>query len=196
MSSTAPTLPVSLAANPRLSSWVKFGADGQVTLSPGKVEIGQGIVTALAQIAADELDVDIGRVQDGARDDGGKPERRRHLRQPVDPAIRPRDPGGLRRDPADLPRRGLRQARRRRRRARRSRTARSPVPAMSGPAIGNWPSEVSLDRDATPGAKAKPIAKRALAGQRGAAARHSRQGVRPSALHPRHWRCPGCCMAG
>ena len=53
----------SLAANPRLSSWIKFRADGQVTVSPGKVEIGQGIVTALAQIAADELDVDIGRVQ-------------------------------------------------------------------------------------------------------------------------------------
>jgi hypothetical protein len=34
-----------------------------VTVSPGKVEIGQGIVTALAQIAADELDVDIGRVR-------------------------------------------------------------------------------------------------------------------------------------
>jgi CO/xanthine dehydrogenase Mo-binding subunit len=32
-------------------------------VSPGKVEIGQGIVTALAQIAADELDVDISRVQ-------------------------------------------------------------------------------------------------------------------------------------
>ncbi len=34
-----------------------------MTVSPGKVEIGQGIVTALAQIAADELDVDISRVQ-------------------------------------------------------------------------------------------------------------------------------------
>src|SRR4051812_27989481 len=56
-------LPVSLAANPKLSSWLKFSAQGHVTVSPGKVEIGQGIVTALAQIAADELDVDISRVQ-------------------------------------------------------------------------------------------------------------------------------------
>src|ERR1017187_4264186 len=61
--SAAPKLPVSLAAHPRLASWVRFSTGGQVTLSPGKVEIGQGIVTALAQIAADELDVDIGRVQ-------------------------------------------------------------------------------------------------------------------------------------
>jgi nicotinate dehydrogenase subunit B len=59
---TAPTLPPSLAANPKLSSWIKFAPDGQVIVSPGKVEIGQGIVTALAQIAADELDVDIARV--------------------------------------------------------------------------------------------------------------------------------------
>ncbi|SDR80173.1 xanthine dehydrogenase family protein molybdopterin-binding subunit [Bradyrhizobium canariense] len=56
-------LPVSLAANPKLSSWVRFSPEGQVIVSPGKVEIGQGIVTALAQIAADELDVDITRVQ-------------------------------------------------------------------------------------------------------------------------------------
>ena len=61
--SSAPKLPVSLAANPVLSSWVRFSSEGQVLISPGKVEIGQGIVTALAQIAADELDVDIGRVQ-------------------------------------------------------------------------------------------------------------------------------------
>ena len=56
-------LPVSLAANPKLSSWLKFSAQGQVTVTPGKVEIGQGIVTALAQIAADELDVDLSRLR-------------------------------------------------------------------------------------------------------------------------------------
>jgi nicotinate dehydrogenase subunit B len=61
--SPAPKLPISLAANPKLSSWVTFSADGGVTVSPGKVEIGQGIVTALAQIAADELDVGIARVR-------------------------------------------------------------------------------------------------------------------------------------
>jgi len=62
-SSPAPKLPVSLAANPRLSSWVKITGDGRVAISPGKVEIGQGIVTALAQIAADELDVGVIRIK-------------------------------------------------------------------------------------------------------------------------------------
>jgi nicotinate dehydrogenase subunit B len=56
-------LPVSLAANPRLSAWIRFSPQGRVTVSPGKVEIGQGIVTALAQIAADELDIALERVQ-------------------------------------------------------------------------------------------------------------------------------------
>ncbi len=61
--SPPPALPVSLAANPKLSSWLRFSRDGEVTVSPGKVEIGQGIVTALAQIAADELDIDLSRVR-------------------------------------------------------------------------------------------------------------------------------------
>ena len=61
--SPAPKLPISLVANPKLASWVRFSSEGQVMVSPGKVEIGQGIVTALAQIAADELDVDIARLQ-------------------------------------------------------------------------------------------------------------------------------------
>jgi nicotinate dehydrogenase subunit B len=59
----AQKLPPSLAANPNLASWVEVSAEGHVVVSPGKVEIGQGIVTALAQIAADELDIDIGRVR-------------------------------------------------------------------------------------------------------------------------------------
>src|ERR1700710_407461 len=59
----AQKLPPSLAANPNLSSWIKISAEGQVVISPGKVEIGQGIVTALAQIAADELDLDMARVR-------------------------------------------------------------------------------------------------------------------------------------
>jgi CO/xanthine dehydrogenase Mo-binding subunit len=42
---------------------VRFTGEGRVAISPGKVEIGQGIVTALAQIAADELDVDISKVE-------------------------------------------------------------------------------------------------------------------------------------
>jgi len=57
------TLPRSLAANPRLSDWVRLGADGAFEIRVGKVELGQGILTALAQIAADELDVPLDRVR-------------------------------------------------------------------------------------------------------------------------------------
>jgi nicotinate dehydrogenase subunit B len=42
---------------------VHFGADGTVSIASGKVELGQGILTALAQIAAEELDVDLGRIR-------------------------------------------------------------------------------------------------------------------------------------
>ena len=62
MSGAAPKLPGSLDANRRLSQWLAFDAAGTVTLKPGKVEIGQGILTALAQIAAEELDVALPRI--------------------------------------------------------------------------------------------------------------------------------------
>ncbi len=48
-------LPGSLAANPRLAQWLRLCDDGTVRVTPGKVEIGQGITTALARIVADEL---------------------------------------------------------------------------------------------------------------------------------------------
>ncbi|HLI42244.1 MAG TPA: molybdopterin cofactor-binding domain-containing protein [Streptosporangiaceae bacterium] len=56
-------LPASLAANPLLSDWLDFGDDGAVTIRSGKVEFGQGVWTALAQVAAEELDVDLARVR-------------------------------------------------------------------------------------------------------------------------------------
>ena len=59
----AATLPGSLQTNPRLSQWLRLRADGIVEVFSGKVEIGQGILTAVAQIAADELDVDLARVR-------------------------------------------------------------------------------------------------------------------------------------
>jgi nicotinate dehydrogenase subunit B len=49
------TLSPSLAANPLISSWLTVRADGTVTLRVGKAELGQGIHTALAQIAVTEL---------------------------------------------------------------------------------------------------------------------------------------------
>ncbi|MEO6435975.1 MAG: molybdopterin cofactor-binding domain-containing protein, partial [Tepidisphaeraceae bacterium] len=61
--SAAPGLPSSLARNPRLGRWLRLRRDGVVEVRSGKVEIGQGILTALAQIVADELQVDPARVR-------------------------------------------------------------------------------------------------------------------------------------
>ncbi|HST64325.1 MAG TPA: molybdopterin cofactor-binding domain-containing protein [Mycobacteriales bacterium] len=52
-------LPKDLAANPVLSRWIRVRPDGLVDVRVGKVELGQGILTALAQLAADELGVDL-----------------------------------------------------------------------------------------------------------------------------------------
>jgi nicotinate dehydrogenase subunit B len=56
-------LPNSLEINRRLDRWLRFSRDGYVEICSGKVEIGQGILTALAQIAAEELDVRIDQVR-------------------------------------------------------------------------------------------------------------------------------------
>ena len=46
-----------------LDAWLRINADGSATIFTGKVELGQGISTALAQIAADKLDLPITRVE-------------------------------------------------------------------------------------------------------------------------------------
>src|SRR6202165_4720485 len=55
-------LPGSLSNNRMLDAWLRIDPDGTVTIFTGKIELGQGIGTALAQIAADELDVDLKRI--------------------------------------------------------------------------------------------------------------------------------------
>jgi CO/xanthine dehydrogenase Mo-binding subunit len=52
-----PELPASVVTNPWISTWLTFGDDGTIGLRVGKVELGQGILTALTQVAAHELDV-------------------------------------------------------------------------------------------------------------------------------------------
>jgi nicotinate dehydrogenase subunit B len=58
----AAQLPSSLNGNRRLEAWLRVNPNGTVTVFTGKIELGQGIATALAQIAADELDVDYQRL--------------------------------------------------------------------------------------------------------------------------------------
>ncbi|HVQ67165.1 MAG TPA: molybdopterin cofactor-binding domain-containing protein [Bradyrhizobium sp.] len=159
----APALPVSLAANPKLSAWLEFSGDGQVMVSPGKVEIGQGIVTALAQIAADELDIDLSRVQMIRASTASSPNE-----GVTSGSLSIQQSGrALRHACAEVRRIFLQQA-----------AERLGVDAdaldiedgtISGP--GNvttsyWElaGEVSLDRDATPGVKPKTASRRALAG--------------------------------
>src|SRR5215470_5976073 len=60
--SAQPILPPLLAANPRLDQWVRFPSPGRVEVSTGRVEIGQGVLTAMLQIAAEELDVSPQRI--------------------------------------------------------------------------------------------------------------------------------------
>lgn len=59
----ASQVPPPLAAFPLVSDWLSFGEDGTVSLLSGRVELGQGIATALIQIAADELDVPMAAVR-------------------------------------------------------------------------------------------------------------------------------------
>ncbi|HUL22275.1 MAG TPA: molybdopterin cofactor-binding domain-containing protein, partial [Thermodesulfobacteriota bacterium] len=44
------------------NAFLRIGADGRVTCFTGKIEMGQGIITSLAQMLADELDVSLDAV--------------------------------------------------------------------------------------------------------------------------------------
>jgi nicotinate dehydrogenase subunit B len=53
----AQKLPGSLDKDPELDAWLRVGADGRITVFTGKAELGQGIKTAILQIAAEQLAV-------------------------------------------------------------------------------------------------------------------------------------------
>lgn len=60
--SAVDALPGSLNTNRMLDSWLHIQPDGKVIVFAGKVEFGQGITTALMQIVADELEIEMSRI--------------------------------------------------------------------------------------------------------------------------------------
>ena len=68
-----PRLPGSLQTNRKLDAWLRINADGTATVFTGKVELGQGILTALKQIAAEELDLPLDRITMISGDTGRTP---------------------------------------------------------------------------------------------------------------------------
>ena len=56
-------LPGSLEKNRLLERWLRINRNGTVSVYTGKVEIGQGILTAVTQAVADELDVALDRIR-------------------------------------------------------------------------------------------------------------------------------------
>jgi nicotinate dehydrogenase subunit B len=56
-------LPASLARHPELDLWIRIDRAETITLFTGKVELGQGLRTAIARIGAEELDVSLERIR-------------------------------------------------------------------------------------------------------------------------------------
>src|SRR3984893_6406678 len=71
---TPGTLPFSLRNNRRLEGWIRLEPDETVTVFTGKAELGQGILTALAQSAAEELDVGFDKIRTVSADTSRGPD--------------------------------------------------------------------------------------------------------------------------
>lgn len=70
---TTPETPPAITANPRLGAWLTVG-DGLAEIHVGKVELGQGILTALAQVAADALGLPMSSIRMVAAQTGHGPD--------------------------------------------------------------------------------------------------------------------------
>jgi nicotinate dehydrogenase subunit B len=69
-SAAPPPLPGSLKQAPFLDSWIRVDADGAITVFTGKAELGQGIKTALLQVAAEQLDANFDQLKIVTADTG------------------------------------------------------------------------------------------------------------------------------
>lgn len=69
-----PKLPGSLDQNRFLDSWIRIDAANAITVFTGKAELGQGIRTALLQVAAEELDAEPGDIELVTADTGLTPD--------------------------------------------------------------------------------------------------------------------------
>jgi nicotinate dehydrogenase subunit B len=56
-------LPSGLRRHPNINAWLEILADGRARVLTGKLELGQGIRTAVAQVAAEELDMQMSQVE-------------------------------------------------------------------------------------------------------------------------------------
>ena len=66
-------LPGSLKETPELDAWIRVAADGGIQVFTGKAELGQGLKTALLQVAAEQLDVALSSLQLVTADTGRTP---------------------------------------------------------------------------------------------------------------------------
>ncbi len=56
-------LPSSIGRAKTVNAWLEILEDGNIRVLSGKVELGQGIRTAIQQVAAEELDMDLDKIQ-------------------------------------------------------------------------------------------------------------------------------------
>src|SRR6185436_17512731 len=67
-------LPRELRENPNINAWLEVLANGKIRVLTGKIELGQGIRTAVAQVAAEELDMPMSLVEVVLADTGRTPD--------------------------------------------------------------------------------------------------------------------------
>ena len=133
--------------------------------SPARSSSGRASSPRCAQIAAEELDLPLARINMISGDTGADAERRPDRRQPVDREQRHRAAHGVRRSARDPARPRGQAARRRGRHAHASPTASSARPTAARSAMANLPPTLDLNREATAKAAPKPPASHKIVGK-------------------------------